>query len=169
MIISFAIARRFAASIARSSQTSSWRGGISTTKHSSLSSAAATVSTEQEWGIAISRPPVPAIIRREPLKLESQLVLRHLQDAYPDWIESMYDSQLSIDTKSGTFRLDFPNHGWRLWTSYDAQRNEHWLKVYTIDIFSRYQLDVSNGGPESGSEITKKVDEMVGRMTRWGK
>lgn len=121
----------------------------------------------QEWGIAISRPPVPVMIRRDPLKPESRIVLRHIQDAYPDWIESKDGSSLSIDSKGGTFRLDFPNHGWRIWTSYDAERNEHWLKVYTIDMFSRYQLVAA--GPDSQIEITKKVDEMVGRMTRWGK
>ena len=157
------LARRLAGTVARSSQTSR---GISSSKHSSLSFAAAAVSTEQqEWGIAISRPPVPAKIRRDPLKPESQLVLRHLQDSYPDWIESKDESTLSIDSKSGCFRLDFPNYNWRIWTSYDAERNEHWLKVYTIDMFSRYQLN----GPEGQNEIMKKVDEMVGRMTRWGK
>ena len=164
-----ALARRLAGSVARSSETQTSRG-ISSSKQSSLSFAAAVSTEQQEWGISISRPPVPAKIRRDPLKPESQLVLRHLQDSYPDWIESKDESTLNIDSKSGTFRLDFPNYNWRIWTSYDAERNEHWLKVYTVDMFSRYQLSsLGVAGPEGQNEIIKKVDEMVGRMTRWGK
>ena len=160
--MSSALARRLAGTVARR--------GISSSKHSSLSFAAAVSTEQQEWGIAISRPPVPAKIRRDPLKPESQLVLRYLQDSYPDWIESKDESTLTIDSKSGTFRLDFPNYNWRIWTSYDAERNEHWLKVYTIDMFSRYQLNsLRVVGPKGQNEIIKKVDEMVGRMTRWGK
>ena len=166
MAMSPAVTRRLVGIVSRSSQTSR---GISSSKHSSLSFAAAVSTEQQEWGIAISRPPVPAKIRRDPLKPESQLVLRHLQDSYPDWIESKDESTLSIDSKSGTFRLDFPIYNWRIWTSYDAERNEHWLKVYTIDMFSRYQLNGLRAGPEGQNEIIKKVDEMVGRMTRWGK
>ena len=166
-IVSPAVARRLAGTVVHSSRTSR---GISSSKHSSFSFAAAVSTEQQEWGISISRPPVPAKIRRDPLKPESQLVLRHLQDSYPDWIESKDESTLSIDSKSGTFRLDFPNHNWRIWTSYDAEKNEHWLKVYTIDMFSRYQLNSLNAaGPEGQNEIAEKVDEMVGRMTRWGK
>ena len=53
-------------------------------------------------------------------------------------------------------------------TTYDDKKDEHWLKAYTIDCFSRYKL-VNDPVSANETDITERVDEMVNRLVRWGK
>mmetsp|Transcript_5609 Transcript_5609/g.11700 ORF Transcript_5609/g.11700 Transcript_5609/m.11700 type:complete len:179 (-) Transcript_5609:131-667(-) len=128
---------------------------------------------------------------------ESQVVLEHLQGPWSDWTQSRgLDRGLKINN-DGTFMLRFPRCNWRIWTFYDDVNEQHWLKVDTGDMFSRYLLrdrpklvrekvDYADLGiygrklrkraivmvpddtvPEEN--ITRQVDAMIERLTKWGK
>ena len=81
-------------------------------------------------------------------------------------------------------------------TSHDGERQQHWLNVDTVDIFSRYLVSDTPPVPNrewttctvfekklrkrsilvlydeeqvTEDEVVEKVDQMVMRLTRWGK
>ena len=54
-------------------------------------------------------------MRMAPMHPASQKVLKHLQSSWSDWTKAKgLDRGLRIN-EDGTFNLDFPKHGWRIW------------------------------------------------------
>ena len=127
----------------------------------------------------------------------SKTVLRHLQGCWSEWTQSRgLDYGLKINN-DGTFRINnFPDSGYKIWTTHDYTKQQHWLNVDAIDMMSRYKVSDTPLLPvrpwtESTNyekklrkrsilklydkeripehEVTTKVDEMIHRLTRWGK
>ena len=69
----------------------------------------------------------------------SRVALEHLQDSRSDWLVARgLDRNLKI-SNNGTFLLNFPEYG-RIWTSYDAEKRQHWLSVYRNKLAVRFLL-----------------------------
>jgi hypothetical protein len=125
---------------------------------------------EEERSNAQKQLPLPLLppSNNSPPKLHpvSLTALLHLKQYHGDWLA---DTELRLRCKSnGTFVLEFPcrtplkngRHAGRIWTSYDANTNEHWLLVYRRKVICRFLL-LSNCDNNELIIIQEAVDEMV--------
>ena len=103
----------------------------------------------------------------------SQIVLEHLQtsqSAAAFVAKSGLDQSLSIH-KDGTFTLQFPDDGGKIWTSFDPDEMKHWLTVHRGELVGRYMLQ-DNKKPAWHSDrrsvpekVQDAVDEMIKRLS----
>ena len=100
----------------------------------------------------------------------SQIVLEHLQ-ASPSAAafvrKSGLDQSLSIH-KDGTFTLQFPNDGGKIWTSFDPEEKKHWLTVHKGELVGQYMLQ-DNKKPAWHSDrrsVPEKVQDAVDEMIK---
>lgn len=100
----------------------------------------------------------------------SQIVLEHLQtsqSAAAFVAESGLDQSLSIH-EDGTFTLQFPNDGGRIFTSFDSEEKKHWLTVHRGELVGRYMLQ-DNKKPAWHSDrrsVPEKVQDAVDEMIK---
>ena len=100
----------------------------------------------------------------------SQIVLEHLQaspSAAAFVTQSGLDQSLSIHD-DGTFTLQFPNDGGKIWTSFDPEEKKHWLTVHKGELVGRYMLQ-DNKKPAWHSDrrsVPEKVHDAVDEMIK---
>lgn len=100
----------------------------------------------------------------------SQIVLEHLQaspSAAAFVTKSGLDQSLSIH-KDGSFTLEFPNDGGKIWTSFDPEEKKHWLTVHKGELVGRYMLQ-DNKKPAWHSDrrsVPEKVQDAVDEMIK---
>ena len=104
----------------------------------------------------------------------SQIVLEHLQaspSAAAFVTQSGLGQSLSIHD-DGTFTLQFPNDGGKIWTSFDPEEKKHWLTVHKGELVGRYMLQ-DNKKPAWHSDrrsvpekVQDAVDEMIKRLQK---
>jgi hypothetical protein len=65
--------------------------------------------------MSMAAAPATMMMKMAPMHPASQIVLKHLQGGWANWTQSKgLDRGLSINN-DGTFNLDFPQYGWRIW------------------------------------------------------
>uniref|UniRef100_A0A7R9W628 Uncharacterized protein n=1 Tax=Pseudictyota dubia TaxID=2749911 RepID=A0A7R9W628_9STRA len=103
----------------------------------------------------------------------SQIVLEHLQVSRSDWLlRKGLDQGLTIN-KDGTFVLSFPpefdghDDAGRIWTSYDADKKQHWVTVYKDTLLGRYPLkgSVDACWHTEKALVQETVDRLIERIS----
>uniref|UniRef100_A0A7S1YWN4 Uncharacterized protein n=1 Tax=Trieres chinensis TaxID=1514140 RepID=A0A7S1YWN4_TRICV len=106
----------------------------------------------------------------------SQVVLEHLQTARGDWVSRKgldrgltinYDGTFTINFRSEYGDDDVSNDAGRIWTSYDAEKKQHWLTVYKDTLLGRYPLKVCKDSSWHTEKymVQETVDRMIERIS----